>query len=92
MKLRNFETDTRFLLDTANHRLEIIRDDGLYRHLRMKQPGTVSLSDAVQPTLTSMNQEFNSEKACRAAFVKIKEVNNGELMLRGVCAPKGDVD
>lgn len=40
MKRRQFETDTRFLLDTANHRLEIIRDDGLYRHLRMKQPGT----------------------------------------------------
>ncbi|HBT3044961.1 TPA: hypothetical protein MBF06_003727 [Klebsiella aerogenes] len=40
MKRRNFETDTRFLLDTANHHLEIIRDDGLYRHLRMKQPGT----------------------------------------------------
>lgn len=51
---------------------------------------SVSLSDDVQPTLTSMNQEFNSEKACRAAFVKIKEVNNGELMLRGVCAPKGE--
>ena len=40
MKYRQFETDTRFLLDTANHRLEIIRDDGLYRHLRMKEPGT----------------------------------------------------
>ncbi|MGI1249269.1 hypothetical protein ACIAIL_25815 [Raoultella ornithinolytica] len=50
---------------------------------------SVSLSDAVQPTLTSMNQEFNSEGACRAAFVKIKEVNNGELMLRGACTPKG---
>ncbi|HIE4916020.1 TPA: hypothetical protein ACXNLX_000322 [Klebsiella aerogenes] len=35
-----FEIDTRFLLDTTFHRLEIIRDDGLYRHLRMKQPGT----------------------------------------------------
>lgn len=53
---------------------------------------SVSLSDAVQPTLTSMNQEFNSESACRAAFVKIKEVNNGELMLRGVCAPKGEAE
>ncbi|HID9039373.1 TPA: hypothetical protein ACXE6B_004368 [Klebsiella variicola] len=50
---------------------------------------SVSMSDAVQPTLTSMNQEFNTESACRAAFVKIKEVNNGELMLRGVCTPKG---
>lgn len=34
-----FEIDTRFLIDTAFHRLEIIRDDGLYRHLRMQQPG-----------------------------------------------------
>ncbi|MCS3433673.1 hypothetical protein [Klebsiella sp. BIGb0407] len=40
MKRRQFNTDTRFLLDTANHRLEIIRDDGLYRHLRMKEPDT----------------------------------------------------
>ncbi|WPO20668.1 hypothetical protein SH579_06995 [Raoultella ornithinolytica] len=40
MKRLQFETDTRFLLDTAFHRLEIIRDDGLYRHLRMQQPGT----------------------------------------------------
>ena len=37
---RQIDTSTRFLLDTAFHRLEIIRDDGLYRHLRMKQPGT----------------------------------------------------
>lgn len=35
-----FEIDSRFLMDTAFHRLEIIRDDGLYRHLRMQQPGT----------------------------------------------------
>lgn len=34
------DTSSRFLLDTAFHRLEIIRDDGLYRHLRMQQPGT----------------------------------------------------
>ncbi|SQC08937.1 Uncharacterised protein [Klebsiella pneumoniae] len=33
-----FEIDSRFLIDTAFHRLEIIRDDGLYRHLRMQQP------------------------------------------------------
>ena len=37
---RQIDTSTRFLLDTAFHRLEIIRDDGFYRHLRMKQPGT----------------------------------------------------
>lgn len=35
-----FEIDSRFLIDTAFHRLEIIRDDGLYRHLRMQQQGT----------------------------------------------------
>lgn len=40
MKRRQFDTSSRFLVDTAFHRLEIIRDDGLYRHLRMKQPGT----------------------------------------------------
>lgn len=32
--------DNRVLIDTAHHRLEIIRDDGVYRHLRMQQPGT----------------------------------------------------
>lgn len=40
MKIRKFDTSNRFLVDTAFHLLEIIRDDGLYRHLRMKQPGT----------------------------------------------------
>lgn len=40
MKRRQFNTSSRFLVDTAFHRLEIIRDDGLYRHLRMKKPGT----------------------------------------------------
>lgn len=40
MKRRQFDTSSRFLVDTAFHQLEIIRDDGLYRHLRMKQPGT----------------------------------------------------
>lgn len=39
-KFRKFETDTRFLIDAAHHRLDIIRDDGIYRHLRMKEPGT----------------------------------------------------
>jgi len=37
---RKFETDTRFLLDTAEHRLTVIRDDGLYRHLRLQRPGS----------------------------------------------------
>lgn len=30
----------RFISDIANHRLKVIRDDGLYRHLRMQNPGT----------------------------------------------------
>ncbi|MDG0556563.1 hypothetical protein MXV37_14275 [Klebsiella quasipneumoniae] len=51
---------------------------------------SLGLSDASQPTLTSMNQEFSSESACRDAFKKIKEINNGELRLRGVCTPKGE--
>lgn len=38
--IRRIETDTRFLLDTAEHRLTVIRDDGLYRHLRLQRPGT----------------------------------------------------
>ncbi|MGX9740998.1 hypothetical protein [Pseudocitrobacter corydidari] len=37
---RKYETDSRMLIDTAYHRLEIIRDDGVYRHLRMQRPGT----------------------------------------------------
>lgn len=40
MKRRQFEVSSRFLLDTAFHRLEIIRDDGIYRHLRMSAPNT----------------------------------------------------
>lgn len=30
----------RFLRDVANHQIEIIKDDGLYRHIRLAQPGT----------------------------------------------------
>lgn len=30
----------RFLQDTAEHELVILRDDGLYRHLRIRKPGT----------------------------------------------------
>ncbi len=40
MSNRKYNTDTCMLIDTAHHRLEIIRDDGVYRHLRMQQPGT----------------------------------------------------
>ncbi|QIR27543.1 hypothetical protein [Kluyvera genomosp. 3] len=34
------DVSTRFLLDTAEHRLKIIREEGVYRHLRMQEPGT----------------------------------------------------
>ena len=50
----------------------------------------VGMFDAKQPALISMTQEFNSESACRSAFAEIKKLNSGELVLRGVCAPKGD--
>lgn len=30
----------RFVDDTAKHVMDVIRDDGLYRHLRFKQPGS----------------------------------------------------
>lgn len=31
---------SQFLKDTAEHRLEVLREDGLYRHLRCRKPGT----------------------------------------------------
>jgi len=33
-------TEERFLLDTANHQMIVVHDDGLHRHLRFKKPGT----------------------------------------------------
>lgn len=30
----------RFTKDTANHAMEVLREDGIYRHLRFKAPGT----------------------------------------------------
>lgn len=36
--------DARFKDDTAGHELKVIKDDGLYRHLRGGQPGTVVYS------------------------------------------------
>ena len=32
----------RFAKDTATHAMTILRDDGLYRHLRFKRPNTSS--------------------------------------------------
>jgi hypothetical protein len=34
------QTEKFFPRDTAEHQLEVIRDDGLYKHLRFKKPGT----------------------------------------------------
>ena len=34
------ETLAQFLKDTAEHLIEILRDDGVYRHLRFRKPGT----------------------------------------------------
>jgi hypothetical protein len=34
------EVFARFQRDTANHQLELIKDDGLHRHLRFRKPGT----------------------------------------------------
>jgi len=31
----------RFFEDTADHKMEVIRDDGVHRHLRFKKPGTL---------------------------------------------------
>ncbi|ECZ0739786.1 TPA: hypothetical protein G8O00_003253 [Salmonella enterica] len=39
-KYRQYDAGNRFLINTAHHHLEVIRDDGVYRHLRMKEPGT----------------------------------------------------
>lgn len=36
-------TREQFLEDVKDHRLTIIKDDGLYRHLRFKQPGTSNM-------------------------------------------------
>lgn len=33
-------TEVRFLKDVAEHQMEVIRDDGVYRHIRFKKPGT----------------------------------------------------
>lgn len=40
MKKYQQNASNRFLLDTSNHRLNVIRDNGVYRHLRMQEPGT----------------------------------------------------
>jgi hypothetical protein len=36
----NKPTQQRFLRDVAQHRIAVIRDDGIYRHLQFSRPGT----------------------------------------------------
>ncbi|MEL6183377.1 MAG: hypothetical protein AAFU79_02050 [Myxococcota bacterium] len=35
-------TEAEFLRDVRNHQLEVLREDGLYRHLRFSQPDTIN--------------------------------------------------
>lgn len=37
-------TEDAFLADVASHQLTVIKDDGLYRHIRLAKPGTRSMS------------------------------------------------
>lgn len=36
-------TEASFLKDVATHEMQLLRDDGVYRHLRFKRPGTVCM-------------------------------------------------
>lgn len=36
-------TEHEFLKDVATHQMQVIRDDGLYRHVRFKRPGTMCM-------------------------------------------------
>jgi len=36
-------TEAQFLEDVAKHTLTVIREDGLYRHLRLQQPGNLNM-------------------------------------------------
>lgn len=43
--MAHFEcTEDRFLEDVANHKLKILKDDGVMRHLRFAQPDTYNMS------------------------------------------------
>lgn len=41
MKERSCTVD-RFLKDAENHKMTVVRDDGVYRHLRFMKPETTS--------------------------------------------------
>lgn len=43
MKRSAAPTEETFLADVKDHRLTIIRDDGVYRHIRLARPGTVCM-------------------------------------------------
>lgn len=34
-------TEERFLKDVTNHQMTVLRDDGVYRHLQFRKPGTI---------------------------------------------------
>lgn len=36
-------TEASFLKDVATHEMQLLRDDGVYRHLRFKRPGTICM-------------------------------------------------
>lgn len=36
-------TETQFLKDVESHVIEVIKDDGLYRHIRLRKPGTMCM-------------------------------------------------
>ena len=54
----------------------------------MSSPYAGMLGDASQPTLQVKAQEFSNERACKDAFAAIKKLNDGNLVLRGICTPK----
>ena len=40
MKLKQRDTLSQFVRDVCNHQMTILKDDGVYRHIRFQQPGT----------------------------------------------------
>lgn len=56
----------------------------------MASPFSASTNHAKQPTLAIHTQAFFTERACKDAFSAITRANVGEMVLRGVCVPKGE--
>jgi hypothetical protein len=44
MKMRKQPTEQSFLKDVSEHRMTILRDDGIYRHVRFQKPNTGVMS------------------------------------------------